>query len=193
MPVLMIWGFIKKHWRLIATLLAVLLVFFLGRASVHQEPAHVETKVFEKRVVDQALVEQEVEKRVKEMELKLAKKTTTRKITKPDGTKIETKVTELNVDKKEQQVETKQVEKVVTKTEYVDRVITKQVDAPKKDWIVGPLVGFNVRDIGIQNGAFQFGQVGVGLQVQRRVFDDFFIGASGLHTGAVNIGLSYQF
>lgn len=190
-------AFAKRHWKLLAILAAVALAFFLGWVLKPEPPAkiteHVEYK--EKLVLDEQRIEAEVQRRVREIEVKLQQHVVETKVTKPDGTKVETKVTDTKIDSHDKEVQV--VEKVVEveKKVYVDREVEKKVvvDAPRKDWIVGPMVGIDVRNLGLRDGALQTGPLAFGGMVQRRIVGPVFGGVYALHNGTAGLTVQFEF
>ena len=205
---------LKKRLILIGAVVAIMaLMFAIGRYTV---PTKVIERVQTQQVEHQVVVEKVDEHRLDELtaQLKLAmsqlshlkesihqeKHTTTR----PDGTTETTETIDRNVDRTVQTTQVQTVEKqvVVTQEKVVDHVVKvetqvvvekeKIVSAEKPNWLIGPMVGVNVRDLTLAQG-LTTGPLSFGVHVDRRIAGPVFLGAWGLSSGQAGLSLSLEF
>lgn len=199
-----------KKWVLysVVALLALAAAFSAGRFL---SPEKVVEKVVEvERVVEvvkeselEAVVEELVEEvRTLKSQLTDVKKSIhreTRTVQHPSGMVETVKVEDINVSKVVKEQEIKYVDREVKTVEirYVDRVVEKEVEkvvekkklvTSRPDWRVSPMVGFNSTGEGWVKGNLTYGGM-----VERRIIGGVSVGAWGLTSGQVGIGLSLEF
>lgn len=200
------WKYIK-----IAIVAIVLLVaaFATGRYTVPtkivEQRVEVEKKVEVVRIDEQKVLEltaqlKIAEDRVAELNKKVHK--TEHTVKKPDGTVEVTKTedtdtsssshshTDTTSNTTEKQVEIKYVDRIVEVQHEV--VVTKIVDAEKPQWLIGPMVGVNFRDLTVPQGVFT-GPFSFGATVERRIAGPVFVGVWGVTSGQVGISALIEF
>jgi len=170
--------FLKKYWKYLAMMALLLIGLFVGRYSAPKPSVQIQEKVVTQvqKVVDEQMVQAEVDKRVAEFQKNFKTHTVTVVVTKPNGTKLQKTTTDVQDIEKSKTQEQKVVTQVVTKTEYVDRIVEKQVDvkveSPRPDWLLGVQVGGNV------SGITSLPDLHVAAEVDRRIFGPFYLGLS---------------
>lgn len=131
-------SFLKLHWKkILVGAVAIILgvgLFFGGRASVP------EAKVTEKLVLRTEFQDREVRvevareltreemQKIRDEVRNEQRRTEIHEVTKPDGTKTRDVVSTVGIVTTTKEQEIKYVDRVVEKTVYVDRVVTKEVE-----------------------------------------------------------------
>lgn len=173
----------------ITALLLVLIGFFLGRQNAPEKIVEKE-KVVEK-IVYKEKVEEKRETDTKVNEDKDIHEEKTIEI-KPDGTKIIKVVTDTKT----------KTDTVIKEKEYIDRIVEKEVEKlvvkekiieNKNDWIVSAKLGTNFNQLSPSLIAPYFSPIMVGVDVNRRIIGDVYVGAWGLtDTNLKNIQAGIQ-
>lgn len=155
----------ETKYKIIIGSVAVVSAFAVGRYTT---PVQIKT---ETKII-------EVEKKIKDtdVDVKKNKKTTTKIITKPDGSKEETIVTETNTDKKIDQTET------TDSTKNTDTK-TSQTKGNSSNLTLYGIVGID----------FRLNQPTYGLGIYKPILGPFGLGIFGLTNNVfgVNIGISF--
>lgn len=193
---LVAWSFIKSNWKTICCALALVAAFIGGRASVSTQPERITEKTVEKVQFVDRWHERVIEKQIKVRDetTNLSRHREVTKVEHPDGTKVFKEVEDLNIDKIVKETETKFVDRVVDRIVFQDREVKKEtiIESPQKNWLVGPMIGFRLAELGFRDGGLQL-PVEFGAQVQRRVLGPVFIGAYGMHKGTAGLTVSFEF
>lgn len=174
--------FLKKHWKVVLVLLALVLLpfggFVYGRYTAPKPEVKIMTLHDEKivKVVDEKLVEQEVSRRVAEIEKTLNTHKVVVVVTKKDGTKVEKTTVDTQSKETSKTEEVKTVEKVVTKTVDVYHVIHDvqkvEIKTPQPAWLVGVEAGTTIESLKGLPPLY------VGLTASHRFIGPVFLGAS---------------
>lgn len=192
---------LKQNWKPVAGAGLVVAAFFLGRATVPQLPERIieRTEVVEKVQYVDRWHERETIKEVRVKDttsnLKMRKEITQTKL--PDGTETYHEIQDLGIDRVIRETDVKTVDRVIERVVTLDREVEKKVEvrveAPKKDWLVGPMIGFDLSRVGIREDGINIGDLSVGAHVQRRIIGPAFLGAYGTHTGQAGLTLQFEF
>ena len=184
----------------LGALLAVVAAFSAGRFF---SPEKVVEKVVEvERVVEviderklQILTEEVRNLKTQLTDVKKSIHRETRIVEHPSGLVETVKVEDINVSKvvKEQEIQYVDRETKIVEVRYVDRVEEKVVEKEKvvtlrPDWRVTPMVGLNTTGAG-----WLPGKVTYGAMLERRIHGGVSVGAWGLSSGQVGVGLSLEF
>jgi hypothetical protein len=168
--VLLVWSFIRAHWRPFAVLLA-LLVAFGGGFGAARSTLKPETITVTKTQV----VEKVIEAKAKEVERRVV--VYRDRVIKPDGTQVI------------HEVERSQTDSKSTKTVTADRASSSEsthIEKPaaRPDWRVGALVGVNWAGVHIAPLSIGIDALTYGVFAERRILGPFSVGLWVTNSGA---------
>lgn len=176
---------VLKHWKQIL-FVALPIAAFIAGATIHPQPARVVTQ--EKVVYQDRIVFTDREVKVEVDHTNINKHIEHTKVTTPDGT-----VTEKTVTDSDKHVDVKtDTERVVTKTEFVDRIVEKTVTIDnQKRFRVGLLVGVQPQILPVP----MINSYAVGGEFDVRVIGPLWAGVwgMGLTSGQVSAGIALGF
>lgn len=179
----------RRHWRKLAALGAIAVAFLLGRASVPETPARVETR--ERVVYQDRIVEKRVEVKVRDEAAQQTRIVYRDRLIEKDGTRHEREIETTATDTQAHERATAAAERVVTRDVVRDVEKRVEVQAPQPQWRVGALAGFDVRNARLLSRGP--GPPIFGALIERRVIGPVSVGAWGLHTGQGGLVVTLEF